>query len=142
MYKRIVVKIGTQSLSDKAGGIDSLVLKQVVDQIAALKKMGTEVILITSGAVGAGKNIFKLKTKNQIVDKQLFASIGQVKLMNMYSDFLEKHGLLCAQILVTKEDFRDRQHYLNMKRCFENLLLDNVVPIVNENDVVATTELF
>ena len=79
--------------------------------------------------------------KSEIVQKQVFAAIGQVKLMTTYAELFKKYGYHCAQVLVTKEDFRDEQHYLNMQNCFEGLLLDNVIPIVNENDVVATTEL-
>jgi glutamate 5-kinase len=79
--------------------------------------------------------------KSETVQKQIFASIGQVKLMSIYSELLARDDFFCAQVLVTKEDFRDDTHYMNIKNCLEGLLVDNIIPIINENDVVATTEL-
>jgi glutamate 5-kinase len=141
MYKRIIVKIGSGVIS-KEGRLDARTVKNIVEQIVSLNKRGVEIILITSGAVATGRGMLKLNDKTDgIVQKQVFASVGQVKLMSLYSELFGKHGYSCAQVLVTKEDFRDRQHYLNMKNCFENLLRDNVVPVVNENDVIAITEL-
>src|SRR6185503_11933247 len=78
---------------------------------------------------------------SETVRKQIFAAVGQVKLMTAYSELFAKNDYHCAQVLATKEDFRDDMHYQNMQNCFEGLLLDHVIPIVNENDVVATTEL-
>ncbi len=141
MYKRIIVKIGSGVLS-KEGRFDAFIVEHIVEQIVSLNKVGIEIVLITSGAVATGRGILKLSDKtDSIVQKQVFASVGQVKLMSFYADMFGKHGYVCAQILVTKEDFRDKQHYLNMKNCFENLLQDKVIPIVNENDVIAITEL-
>ncbi len=140
--KRIVIKIGTKVLSKKDGTLDTEFLRHIVEQIVQIRKGGIQVVLITSGAVGAGKSLVSLHdTKSKTVQKQIFASIGQVKLMSIYSKLFAKYNYYCAQVLVTKEDFRDKEHLLNMKNCLEGLLLDNVVPIVNENDVVATTEL-
>jgi glutamate 5-kinase len=142
MYKRIVVKIGTKVLSHEDGRIDESVLENIAEQICDLKKNGIEIVLVTSGAVGSGRSI--LKRTNQletVADKQVFAAVGQVKLMETYAILFEKRGYRCAQVLVTKEDFRDRNHYQNMQRCFSNLFRDGVVPIVNENDVVAIKEL-
>jgi len=141
MYKRIIVKIGSGVIS-KEGQLDARMVKDIAGQIISLNKNGVEIVLITSGAVATGRGMLKLNDKTDgIVQKQIFASVGQVKLMSLYSEFFGKSGYNCAQVLVTKEDFRDRQHYLNMKNCFENLLRDNVVPVVNENDVIAITEL-
>ena len=142
MYKRIVIKIGTGVLSKENGHIDEAVLENIVEQVSSLKKSGIEVVLITSGAVGSGRGLLKSTTETETVaDKQVFAAIGQVKLMGTYAKLFEKRSYLCAQVLVTKEDFRDRGHYQNMRRCFLNLLRDGVVPVVNENDVVAIKEL-
>lgn len=142
MYKRIVVKIGTKVLSKENGKIDGSVLENIVGQVASLKQKGIEVILVTSGAVGSGRGLVKTATGTETVaDKQVFAAVGQVKLMEAYARLFKKHSHLCAQVLVTKEDFRDRGHYHNMKRCFLNLLRDGVVPVVNENDVIAIKEL-
>jgi len=141
MYKRVIVKIGSGVIS-KEGRFDAQVVEHIVEQIVSLNKIGVEIVLITSGAVATGRGILKLNDKaDSIVQKQVFASVGQVKLMSFYADIFGKHGYTCAQVLVTKEDFRDRQHYLNMKNCLENLLQDNVIPVVNENDVIAITEL-
>jgi len=141
MYKRVIVKIGSGVIS-KEGKFDTQIVGHIVEQIISLNKNGVEVVLVTSGAVAIGRGILKLDNKiDSIVQKQVFASVGQVKLMSFYSDIFRKYRYICAQVLVTKEDFRDRQHYLNMKNCLENLLQDNVIPVVNENDVIAITEL-
>ncbi|MDP1689823.1 MAG: glutamate 5-kinase [bacterium] len=140
--KRIIIKIGTNVLSKSDGTLDVAFLKHVADQIVSLRRKGLQVVVITSGAGGAGRSMISLQDiQSETVQKQVFAAIGQVKLMTTYAELFEKYGYHCAQVLATKEDFRDEQHYLNMQNCFEGLLLDNVIPIVNENDVVATTEL-
>jgi len=109
--------------------------------VARARKSGIKVILVTSGAVGAGRSLLPAKRPAYVPEKQVHAAVGQVKLMGIYSKLFEKHNYLCAQVLVTKEDFRDRVHYQNMKNCFQALLASSVIPIVNENDVTATTEL-
>ncbi len=139
---KIIIKIGTKVLSREDGTLDVDFLAGLVEQIVALRKKGIQVVLVTSGAVGAGKSLIALPSvKSETQRKQVYAAIGQVKLMTTYSQLFAAHGYLCAQVLATKEDFRDDVHYLNMQNCFEALLLDSVIPIVNENDVVATTEL-
>ncbi|MEK7593951.1 MAG: glutamate 5-kinase [Patescibacteria group bacterium] len=140
--KRIIVKIGTKILSREDGTLDTEFLANLVGQVVQLRKKGIQIVMVTSGAVGAGKSLISLSdTKSEVVQKQIFAAVGQVRLMNIYADLFKKSNYHCAQVLVTKEDFRDEQHYLNMQNCFEGLFLDNVIPVVNENDVVATTEL-
>lgn len=142
MYKRIIIKIGTRALSKEDGQVDEVVLGSIVDQILTLKNDGVEVVLVTSGAVGSGRNLLQSTEDTETVaDKQVFAAVGQIKLMETYAQLFEKQGYQCAQVLVTKEDFRDQSHYQNMQRCFLNLLRDGIVPIVNENDVVAIKEL-
>ena len=141
-YKRIIIKIGSNVLTKENGLPDFERMAHLVNQISEIKKQGKEVILVSSGAVASGKSILKVSDKfDAVTTRQLFASIGQVKLINKYSELFEKHDLICAQVLVTKEDFRDRLHYLNMKNCFSILLQHNVIPIVNENDVISVTEL-
>lgn len=141
-YKRIAVKIGTNVLTDKNGMLDSDRIKHIVDQISHLRKIGTDVILISSGAVAAGRSVFKENAKLDAVSaRQLWSSIGQVKLINTYFEFFEKHQITCAQVLATKESFSDRRHYLNMKNCISVMIDNGVVPIVNENDTIAVTEL-
>ncbi|MEK7434462.1 MAG: glutamate 5-kinase [Cyanobacteriota bacterium] len=141
-YKKIVVKIGTNVLTKLNGLLDQKVMYDLVLQVIELKKQNIDVILVTSGAMGAGRSMIKLSEKmNDVVKRQILASVGQPKLINTYSNFFSEFNYLCAQILATKEDFRDRIHYLNMKNCFNALFQDNIVPIVNENDVVSVTEL-
>ncbi len=142
MYKRVIIKVGTKVLTDKDGKLDRGIIKHIVEQIITVRNKGCEVVLVTSGAVGSGRAIMKSDSKAEtIADKQVYAAVGQVALMNTYAEYLKKYNVQSAQILVTKEDFRDRVHYQNMETCFLNVLRDNVLPIVNENDVVAVKEL-
>ncbi|MBN2096189.1 glutamate 5-kinase [Candidatus Peregrinibacteria bacterium] len=141
-YKRIVIKVGTNVITQENGFLNEPVLTELVRQIAHLKKGGMEVVLVSSGAMGAGRPLVRLREKcNRVLERQILASVGQTRLMNTYDRLLQKHGFLCAQVLATKEDFRDRRHYLNMKSCLEGLLQDEILPIVNENDVISVSEL-
>lgn len=141
-YRRIVVKIGSNVLTQDNGLPDEARMEHLVAQIVALKAQGREVIVVSSGAVAAGRSLITLPAPADAVrSRQLLAAVGQVKLLSTYAALLARHGLLCAQVLVTKEDFRDRRHYLNMRNCFQELLQQQVIPIVNENDVVSVTEL-
>ncbi len=141
-YKRIVVKVGTNVLSNDQGLLDDQIMTSLVQQLAQLKKSGKEVILVSSGAVGAARAIFETNhVLSRVKSRQLLASIGQPMLLNRYLELFHKEGLHAAQILATKEDFRDRHHYLNMRNCFEALMTEPVVPVVNENDVIAIDEL-
>ncbi len=141
-YKKIVVKVGSNVIAGGNGLPDVSVMSQLIGQMAHAKARGVEVVLVSSGAVAAGRSLLPVSDKTDpIARRQLLASIGQVKLINTYAQLLQEHSLLCAQILVTKEDFRDRMHYLNMQRCFGTLLQHDIVPIINENDVISVTEL-
>ena len=141
-YKRIIVKIGSNVLTREDGMPDLNRMQHLVEQITQLKKLGKEIIVVSSGAVASGRSLIRVTEKADAVSsRQLLAAIGQVKLINTYSELFARHQLICAQVLVTKEDFRDRLHYLNMKNCFQILLQNNVIPIVNENDVISVTEL-
>jgi glutamate 5-kinase len=141
-YKRIVIKIGSNVLTQSNGLPDQQRISKLVEQIVTLKQQGIEVTLVSSGAVASGRSLITVSDKNDaIATRQLLASIGQVKLINTYAQLFEKHEMLCAQVLVTTEDFKGRTHYLNMKNCLEILLQHQVIPIVNENDVVSVTEL-
>lgn len=117
-------------------------IAHLVDQIAFLHKNGVEVVLVSSGAVAAGKAVLQPAKKTDAVSqRQLWAALGQVKLISRYSDFFQEDGLVCAQVLTTKENFSSRAHYLNMKNCITTLLENKVIPIVNENDTISVTEL-
>jgi glutamate 5-kinase len=141
-YQRIIIKIGSNVLTRANGLPDTERIAHLVDQVAAIKKQGKEVILVSSGAVASGRSLITVTDKyDAVATRQLLASIGQVKLINTYAHLFEKYEILCSQVLVTKEDFRDRLHYLNMRNCLELLLQHQVIPVVNENDVVSVTEL-
>ena len=141
-FKKIVVKVGTQVLANPDGSLDLQAMEAIVRQLANLKQQGIQVVLVSSGAVGAGRSLVQLPANiNRVVRRQVLASVGQVKLMNLYAEQFGVSGLHCAQVLATKEDFRDRQHYINMKNCLLALQRNNLIPIVNENDVVAISEL-
>ncbi|MFC2124271.1 glutamate 5-kinase [Bacteroidota bacterium] len=142
VIKRLAVKVGSNILADKNGLLDTELISNLTRQLSDLRNSGVEVILISSGAVASGKGIFKPKSKTDSVGfRQMWSSLGQVRLIQTYTDLLKQHGLMCAQVLVTKDDFRSRQHYLNIKNCFFILLKNGIIPIVNENDVVSVTEL-
>ena len=139
--KKILVKIGSNVLTLASGLPDKNRIAHIVAQVAELKKQGYQLILVSSGAVAAGRSITEIHSSNTISKRQVLASIGQIELMKIYSDAFSKHDLICSQVLVTKESFRTRQHYLNIKNCLGALLQNDITPIINENDVVSITEL-
>ena len=122
--------------------MDSQRVKDIAFQIADCLDKGTKVILVTSGAIGAGLWLLNLKKRpEKLAELQAAAAIGQNHLMELYSEFFKKRGYLTGQILLTQEDFSDRKRYLNIKHTIDALLCHNVVPIINENDTVATEEI-
>lgn len=140
--KRIVIKVGSNVLAQTDTGLDVSSIDQLTRQISTLNKLGVEIILVSSGAVAAGRSLITPPNKtDEISKRQLFAAVGQIKLINIYADQFAKQSCLCAQVLVTKDDFRDREHYMNMKNCITVLLQNKVIPILNENDVISVTEL-
>ena len=142
--QRVAVKIGSQVLCDPEGELNVEVLTDLVRQVARLREKGWQVLLISSGAVAAGHALAEGPLKNisdPVARKQVMAATGQVRLMETYRALFEQHGLVVAQVLASKADFQTRRHYLNMRGCIEALLTAGIVPIVNENDVVAITEL-
>ena len=141
-FKRIAVKIGSNVLTKDNGTLDVNRICRLVEQISILKQKGIEVILISSGAVAAGRAIIPENSKTDTVSaRQLWSAVGQIKLINTYFELFEKKQILSAQILTTKENFSDRRHYLNMKNSISVMLDNGVVPIVNENDTISVTEL-
>lgn len=141
-YPRIVVKIGTNVLTKQTGLLDETVMASLVRQIDRVRESGTQVIIVSSGAVAAGRaSVTPSKKLSSVAVRQVLASVGQTELMHRYGTLFRAHDVICAQVLATKEDFRDRQHYLNMRDCFTSLLQEGIVPIVNENDVVSVSEL-
>ena len=142
LYNRIVVKVGSNVLTREDGMLNVTGMAQIVDQIASLRKAGLQIILVTSGAVAAGRAEVELQRKlDPVSSRQLWSAVGQVKLINRYADLFREYGIICAQVLTTKENFSDRLHYLNMRNCMTTLLENGVVPVVNENDTISVTEL-
>ncbi|MBD8489966.1 glutamate 5-kinase [Echinicola sp. CAU 1574] len=140
--KTVVIKIGSNVLTQADGQPDKSRMESLVRQMVYLREQGLQLILITSGAVAFGRKstIFEEKT-DPVVQKQILAAVGQVELINAYKSFFGNRQTPIAQIMVTKSDFRDRKHYLNMKNCLEGLLKNNILPVINENDTVSVTEL-
>jgi glutamate 5-kinase len=141
-FNRITVKVGSNVITKSDGSLNEGRILRLVEDLAILYKQGIEVILITSGAVAAGRSeVVPSKKTNIVAAKQIWAAIGQVKLMSSYQFLFGKYGIQAGQLLTTKESFRDRLHYLNMKNCISAMLDNKVLPIVNENDTVSINEL-
>ena len=143
-YKRIVVKAGTSVLTEAPGhqALELRVMGSLADQIARLHQQSTEVLLVTSGAIAAGRDALGAGPDNQnIVSRQVLAAVGQSRLMGVYQDLFASHGIRIAQTLLTAGDLAHRQSYLNIRNTMRGLLDLGVVPILNENDVVAVDEI-
>uniref|UniRef100_UPI003FF103B9 glutamate 5-kinase n=1 Tax=Alistipes shahii TaxID=328814 RepID=UPI003FF103B9 len=142
-YRRIVVKIGSNVLTREDGRPDTTRISALVDQLARLHRAGTEFILVSSGAVASGRSLLETRVGriDTVSARQLFSAVGQVKLLNRYYDLFNEYGIACGQVLTTKESLSTRRQYLNQRNCMEAMLAAGVVPIVNENDTVAVTEL-
>ncbi|MDP8298948.1 MAG: glutamate 5-kinase [Candidatus Tantalella remota] len=140
--KRITVKIGTRVLTDRNNRIDRKVLKSLADQISVLIEGGIEVIVVSSGAIGAGLGLLKLDKKGKSLSElQAIASVGQNHLMDMYNECLRSRGHMAGQILLTQEDLNDRRRFLNVRYTINTLIQYGVVPVINENDSVSTEEI-
>jgi glutamate 5-kinase len=137
--KRIVVKVGSAVLTEQ-NRVARERMAALVDLIAKVRAKGTDVILVSSGAVAAGYTLCRLD-KKIVANRQALASIGQPKLISMYQKKFEKHGIVVSQILLTADDFDSRKRTYHAKCAVETLLGQGVVPIINENDVTATEEL-
>jgi len=141
-YKRIVIKIGS-SLFYENGDLNMLRFWGIVSNIAGLIKLTRkEVVIVSSGAIALGMNLMKLKTRpKELPVLQATAAIGQNALMDDYSKYFRKYKITCAQVLLTWDDFDNRQRYLNAKNTLLTLLKLGVVPIINENDTISTDEI-
>ncbi len=140
---RIVVKIGSALLVDRETGIlKTDWLSSLMDDVAHLAKAGKEIVLVSSGAIALGRHTLKLaKGPLDLEESQAAAAVGQISLAHAYQDFARKHGLIAAQILVTLGDTEERRRYLNARHTIDRLLAHKAIPVVNENDTVATTEI-
>lgn len=139
--KTIVIKIGTNALTKEDGCLNLPLMQDFVKQIVKARD-GNNVLIVTSGAMGAGREILKRELRyDEVTTRQLYAVVGQVKLMEIYSKFFAEDGIIVAQMLATKQDFENRTHSLNTKNCIESLFRENIIPIMNENDFVCIEEL-
>lgn len=138
----LTIKIGSNVLTRDDGSLNKARMAQLVSDISAVREQGHQVLLVSSGAVAAGRSLVaEPKQHDMVSQRQLWSAIGQAQLINIYSELFDIYELKCAQLLVTKDDFRDRRHYLNLTNCLEALLEDGIVPIINENDAISVTEL-
>ena len=141
-FRRVVVKLGSNVLSTGSDRLDRAHLLDVVRQIARLHQQGLEVTVVTSGAVLAGRERMGYpRLKPNIPFRQMLAAVGQGRLMHLYEQYFDIYDIRVAQILLTADDFRDRQRYLNARDTVLGLLGARVVPIINENDTIATKEI-
>ncbi|MBI5388910.1 glutamate 5-kinase [Candidatus Woesearchaeota archaeon] len=140
--KRVVVKIGTTSLTGEDGTLDASKIDTFVEQLAAAKKKGIAVALVTSGAIGSGKAALGIKAKVRDVPlRQACAAIGQPLLMQYYINAFERYGIPIAQLLLTYDIFANRKAYLNLENSLRVLFERGVIPIINENDPIAVDEI-
>lgn len=148
---RVVFKIGSGIIAQRdkkkgilpGGGVDAKIIQRLVDRLIPLVKSGKEIMLVSSGAVLAGRNSLNIgpgKTLT-IPQKQAAAAIGQSSLVRYYESCFEKHGYKAAQILFTRDDFKNRRRFLNIRNTLETLLANRIVPIINENDTVMVEEI-
>ncbi len=142
MSKRIVVKIGSSSLTSEQGGLNRNQVKFFADELASLHAEGHQVLLVTSGAIAAGFRRLGYATRPKLVhEKQAAAAVGQALLMQAYQEALGASGIAAAQILLTRPDFSNRGRAQNATRTIEELLKQQAIPIINENDTVAVDEI-
>jgi glutamate 5-kinase len=139
---RLVVKIGSNILTNGQGVLSTAAMRRLVDQLADLHRGGTAVTVVTSGAVAAARARFPdLQRRPDLPAKQMLAAIGQVRLMHLYNRLFSRHGIAVAQALLARSDIDTRQRYLNARSTLLGLLEQRVVPIINENDVVVADEI-
>ncbi len=139
---RIVFKLGTRLLTKSNGTLDKRNIIRIVDEIGELLDRGCEVIIVSSGAIGAGYGKLKYNTKiSGLREKQALASVGQTELMNVYKEAFSSQKRIVGQLLITLQDLADRTSYLNIRNTLFTLLKMKVIPIINENDSVAVEEI-
>ncbi|MFC1631294.1 glutamate 5-kinase [Candidatus Omnitrophota bacterium] len=140
--KRIVVKVGTGILTRPDYHLNKAWIRRLTDQLAKLAKTGVELILVSSGSIGAGTGMLKLAARPKLLpQQQAAAAIGQGQLMKVYDTFFKRHNILTAQVLLTREDLSSRKRYLNAKNTLYTLLSYQAIPIINENDTVSVDEI-
>jgi glutamate 5-kinase len=142
IYRRIVVKAGTNVLTGRTDNLDLELMASLVEQVADLHQRGIEVLLVTSGAIASGGQVLDIAGKREdIPSRQALAAVGQSRLMHIYEQFFENHNIAVAQALLSRGNIMDREGYLNVRNTLLTLLDLKVIPIINENDVVAVEEI-
>ena len=139
---RIVVKVGTHAIAKRTGKPDHAALKRLVGQLSELRKRGHEVFFVSSGAVAAGVEALGLKARpSDVNDVQMCAAVGQARFIFAYERLFAEHGVKIGQVLLTHYDFEEHHRAQNVKKSLDHLVRSGIVPIINENDVVADEEL-
>lgn len=140
--KRVVIKVGTRVLVDATGKPDLKQLSDLVIQISELQKQGKEIILVSSGAIGSGMEALGMKKRPKLLPEiQMCAAVGQSKLMSEYSKLFGLHGIQVGQVLLTHDNLTHRVRHLNARNTINTLLENKIIPIINENDVVAVDDI-
>ena len=140
--KRVVVKVGTSSITHHTGRLNLSQLEKLARQLTDLYNQGLEVVLVSSGAIGAGVGKLGLSRRPRTIpEKQAVAAIGQGLLLHMYEKFFAEYGMTVGQVLLTREDFADRKRFLNARNTLLAMLQMGVIPVINENDTVAIDEI-
>ena len=141
-YRRLVVKVGSSLLVDEQGQLNRDWLEMLADDVAVLARDGHDVLIVSSGAIAIGSSVLGInKRRARLEDLQAAAAAGQIQLVHAYQEALGRHSIVAAQVLMTPDDTEDRRRFLNARRTFGKLLERSVVPIINENDTVATEEI-
>ena len=140
--QRIVVKVGTSTLTNENGHLDIEKIRKIVLELSNLQDKGYDVILVSSGAVGAGMGLLNINEKPKtLAEKQMLSAVGQVSLMQIYQTLFKEHNKIVGQLLLTKEEFSNRKRYLNMRNVFNAFLKRKIIPIINENDAIVSNAL-
>ena len=140
--KRVVIKIGSGVLTDSDGSLEMTVIGRISRDIAALRKMGIQVVVVSSGAIAAGRSELGLVDRPRTIPhKQAAAAVGQSRLMRAYEESMAPHNLKVAQVLLTREDLESRQRFLNARATINALLDFGIIPVINENDTVVVDEI-
>jgi len=139
-FKRIVIKIGSSIILNDNGSMNNAVLRSLVADITSLHK-NREIIIVSSGAIGIGKTILGVKKASDLTEKQALAAVGQAHLIRIYEKLFSKFGIKVGQVLLTQEDLQDKKRYQNVRNTLLRLIKHGIIPIINENDTVATEEI-
>ncbi len=140
--QKVVIKVGTSTLTNNDGNLNKEHIAKIVDECCYLQDNGYEVVLVTSGAIGAGMGQMGISKRPKAVsEKQALACIGQVALTHLYQELFNRHNRIIGQLLLTKGDFADRKRFLHARNLCLTLLKEKVIPIINENDAVVVDEI-